>query len=78
MNNRVCIFLTLFYKLYKHRVIAAHCQPKAILIFLDDDTTLHKPCESNRQEREGDKGMERCGGCRRKDEDLVSSTQGAR
>lgn len=52
-NNRVCVFLTLFYKLYKHRVIAAHCQPKAILIFLDDDTTLHKPCETNRQrERE--------------------------
>jgi len=43
MNNTVCVFLTLFYKLYKHRVIAAHCQPKAILIFLDDDTTLHKP-----------------------------------
>lgn len=48
LSLRSC--LTLFDKLHKHWVVATDSEPKAIFIFLDDNTSLDQTCKWDRQE----------------------------
>lgn len=42
--------LTLFDELYENRVVPTDGQPKAVLIFLNDHTSLNQPWEGGREQ----------------------------
>lgn len=48
--------LTLFDELYENRVVPTDGQPKAVLIFLNDHTSLNQPWEGGRERKFYKKG----------------------